>query len=156
MRFKVEHLIAAISVGLGILMLVLIQGFPVFRLAATGVPGPSFFPRVLAYGFLIVGVAQFIEARKSERFLNFQISDKQGFLSILIVIVAILLYMQFLESLGFMLITFLFCAVIMLLLRVGLVKSTVISGVLVVVLTLLFSRLFRLPLPTGDIFERFL
>lgn len=149
MSLKVEHLIGIFAIILGISIFFLTNSFPDFNIGNAGVPGPAFFPNLIGGLLILVGIGEFFEARKSKRHLNFAIKNKQSLFNILVVIALILAYIFLLKKIGFILMSFFFCFVVMKLLQVSWSKSIIFALILVVILYLVFGKLFRLPLPVG-------
>ncbi len=149
MKIKVEHIIGFLAIFLGIITIILTLHFPKFNIGEEKVPGPSFFPNIIAVFLIFVGILEFFEAKHSTRYASLQGMNKKGAANVLVVIVAILLYIISLIPLGFIITTFLFSLIIMYLLGVGKIKSIVYSFIVLVILILIFEKLFRIPLPGG-------
>ncbi len=149
MKIKVEHIIGFLAIFLGIITIILTLHFPKFNIGEEKVPGPSFFPNIIAVFLIFVGILEFFEAKHSTRYASLQGVNKRGAGNVLVVIVAIFLYIISLMPLGFIITTFLFSLIIMYLLGVGKIKSIVYSFIVLVILILIFEKLFRIPLPGG-------
>jgi putative tricarboxylic transport membrane protein len=151
MNAKVEHGVAAFCILLGSMMLLMVKNFPKFQMGNEGFTGPGFFPVIIGVLLLAAGVGEIFEARKSDRFINFLISNKAGFINICAVISGVLLYILTLNILGFIIATFIFSFGVMLLLKVRVVRGLSLSFFLVILLVLIFGKLFHLPLPAGTL-----
>jgi hypothetical protein len=151
MNAKVEHGVAAFCILLGSMMLLLVKNFPQFQTGNEGFTGPGFFPVVIGVLLLAAGVGEIFEARKSDRLITFRIANKAGFINICAVILGILCYILTLNILGFIVATFSFSFGLMLLLKVRVVSGLGLSFFLVILLVLIFGKLFHLPLPAGAI-----
>ena len=149
MKVKVEHGVAAFCILLGAMMLLLVRNFPKFQTGNEGFTGPGFFPEIIGTLLVAVGVGAIFEARKSDRLINFRISNKAGLINIGAVILGILFYCLTLNTLGFIIATFCFSFGVMLLLKVKVASGLGLSFCLVIMLVLIFGKLFHLPLPAG-------
>ncbi len=149
MKIKVEHIIGFLSIFLGIITIILTLHFPKFNIGEEKVPGPSFFPNIIAFFLIFVGILEFFEAKHSTRYVFLQGVNKKGMRNVLIIVLAIFLYTISLIPLGFIITTFLFSLAIMYLLGVGKIKSIVYSFIVLAILILIFEKLFRIPLPGG-------
>lgn len=151
MKLKVEYFIGLFSIVIGALVLFMTRSFPAY-LTANSSTGPDFFPNLIAIILMVVGIGEFFEARNSVKTINFRIADKRAFINIVVVIIAIITYILVLPILGFVFSSFLFSILVMMLLNVKFIKSLIFSLVLVGILFLIFSQLFRVPLPQSILF----
>ncbi|MCI0527306.1 MAG: tripartite tricarboxylate transporter TctB family protein, partial [Nitrospira sp.] len=156
---------------LGGVILFLIWGFPELD---DGYPGPALFPGILAGLFIVFGMvllAQSIwvnllldRSRKhtgeNPRFPLSQAGDTdqpvqnklysfKGILNVACVLAAILLYIFFVETLGFLITGFFLLALLMIKLGVPSWKSGMISLLSTVGIYMLFAKLLKVPLPWG-------
>ena len=78
-----------------------------------------------------------------------KIVDVKGAINLGATTALVIGYMLTLRSLGFLVATFVFCTLSMLLLRVMWLRSVVFSVIITLVMYWVFGSLFRLPLPRG-------
>ncbi|MCR4425228.1 MAG: tripartite tricarboxylate transporter TctB family protein [Firmicutes bacterium] len=156
---KQSLIIGLCCVSLGVTVLLLTRDFPAFRVRGVELPGPAFFPNLIAFGLLVCGAAEFVvafRARGSETSSDqcpvrtlAGLFGNQGFLSGLIMVACIIAYGVLHERLGFLLTTAIMSTIIMLRFKVRPAQSILASILVTVGLALIFARLLRVPLPTG-------
>lgn len=163
-----ETWVGAATLAVALLVFFLTRDFPAFRARGVTLPGPSFFPNFIAGLLVLCAVMQFVRAFREARAAKSEeeaagngeaaeespetgggSNPRAGLLTILILLVGGVLYGLFLEKIGFQLLTFVFCAIVMLCFRVRAPRALLYSGILVIVMTLVFERMFRVPLPYG-------
>lgn len=157
-----EATIGFLFLILSVLVLILTRDFPGFHARGVDLPGPGFFPRFIAYLLICCAILQLIEAYREGRmtrekgeklptfcatFLAFARSPGVG--TMLITVVSVIAYVPCLNCLGFQLTTLVFLTVMMICFRVQLVPAIIYSAVVVIVMVIVFERMFHVPLPYG-------
>jgi len=156
-----ETTIGSLLVALSAFTFYITKDFPPFRSRGVTLPGPSFFPRFVAVVLLCCGILEYVQASRQSRSADEH--EKQpgfrqvvtGFISspgmgtIVISIIGIVLYVLLLEKIGFEIMTTAFLVAMMLCFQVKPVKAVAYSVIVVVVMVVLFERLFQVPLPPG-------
>ena len=137
------------------------RDFPPFRSRGVTLPGPSFFPRFIATALFCCGILELVQAYRQSRSAKehekqpaFQqvISDfirSPGMGTMVISIIGIVAYVLLLERIGFEIMTAAFLVVMMLCFKVKPVKAVAYSLIVVIVMVVLFEKLFQVPLPPG-------
>lgn len=154
-RINREHIIGVICIALGTTVLVLTRSFPSGQ-GNVQLTGPAFFPNVLAIVLMIVGVTEIVLGfvrtsalpAVSTVTIGTSIRDR-GTQTIFIVIGSMVAYGFLMKPIGFYVTSFAFLFGNMWRLGVRWWKSLVYSLVLLVVLFLVFERLFYVNLPRG-------
>ncbi len=145
---KTDLTIGIISCIIGIISYILTLNFPTF--GKSGVPGPEFFPRILAILFLIISVIQisksFVEKNKQT-----QEVEKVNYIRMLILIGLFVFYILFLDILGFFITTIIFLMILQKLLSVKLKTSLFVTFIIIMIIFLIFDKLFCVSLPMGII-----
>lgn len=163
-----EAWVGGVILAVALLVFFLTRDFPAFRARGVTLPGPSFFPNFIAGLLVLCAAMQFARAYREGRAATTAGEDRgdddaaeesseahggtspwAGLLTILVLLVGGVLYGLFLEAIGFQLLTFVCCTIVMLCFRVRAPRALLYSGILVIVMTLVFERLFRVPLPYG-------
>jgi putative tricarboxylic transport membrane protein len=148
MRFS-DSAIGTALVLFGISVLLYTQRFPAME---GGVPGPATYPNVLAGLMILAGLALIVRGIKNkERFFRVDLTTltPYGFVNILIVLGAIVIYILFSERIGFLIMSFVLLTVLMKWLRVKWGWSLLMSGAVTLGIYLLFGKMLRVPLPWG-------
>ncbi len=146
---------------LGLVALYLTRVFPPFRVRGVELPGPAFFPNLVAYALLICGGAEFAAGYRKQGPRNSPEQDapeeqvshtaREAFVSALVVVGSVIAYGILHEKLGFLVTTVILSTTAMRQFKVKLGQAILASVVVTVVLALIFARLLRVPLPTGVI-----
>ena len=157
MRINREHVIGAVCLAIGTVVLILTRSFPSGQ-GNVQLTGPAFFPNVLAVILLITGVIQVaigVIQRASLPELSFTVIAETlrapQAQSVLITLGLMVFYIVFMKTIGFFTTSFIFLFGMMWRMGVKLVRNVAYSAVLLVVLYLVFARLFFVNLPHGFI-----
>ena len=145
---KTDLTIGIISCIIGIISYVLTLSFP--TCGKSGVPGPEFFPRILAILFLIISVIQ-ISKSFLEKNTQTQEIEKVNYSRMLILIGLFAFYILFLDIIGFFITTIIFLMVLQKLLYVKFKTSLFVTFIIIMVIFLIFDKLFCVSLPMGTI-----
>jgi len=155
--FNQEHIIGIFCVALGGLVLFLTRNFPSGQ-GNVQISGPAFFPNVLAIVLIAVGLIEGLTGSIKDEGSFASIGDiwrgmkKPEFVNILLLVGLFLFYIFFVEFLGFIITTFLFLFIVMWRLGVPWIKNIMYSAVFLVVIVLIFGKLFTVSLPSGILF----
>jgi len=144
-----------IIIGIAIFIIIISLNFPSFILGDKKLPGPNFFPIILSIILIITGGYEILIAWRDTRAKISVKSSKEylkdwGNQNVLIIILSLILYISFLKWLGFILATFIFSLFLMIRLKTGWIRGTIFSTVAVIVIMLLFVKLFKVQLPEGS------
>lgn len=151
----------AITIGTSSLLVsaavfTLSRDFPSFKVRGVQLPGPAFFPNLIAGGLFLCGLAEIILAflgapaepeRKPGN--GRRLLRDEGFQNTCLVVACVIAYAFLQDSLGFLVTTFLLCAVIMSRLKINLAKSILASAAVTVAIAVIFARILMVPLPQG-------
>jgi putative tricarboxylic transport membrane protein len=145
---KTDLIIGILSCIIGIISYVLTLNFPTF--GKSGVPGPEFFPRILAILFLIISVIQ-ISKSFVEKNTKTQEIEKVDYIRMLILIGLFAFYILFLDILGFFITTIIFLMILQKLVSVKFKTSIFVTVIIIMIIFLIFDKLFCVSLPVGII-----
>jgi len=115
------------------------------------VTGPSFFPKILILSLVILAFALFIKGiRRNEREeITFSYDLKDPIVRNRIIIPsAVALYIYAMIHIGFLISTFLFCSLLMLLFDTNIFKAMVLSSFVAILIYYVFIVFMVVPLPT--------
>lgn len=152
-----EHIIGILCVALGGIVLFLTRNFPGGQ-GNVQISGPAFFPNVLAIILIFVGITEGLTGslREMGEFASvgaiWRGMKKPEFLNILLLTGLFLFYIFFVEVLGFIITTFVFLCVVMWRLGVPLIRNILYSVIFLVIIMLIFGKLFTVSLPSGILF----
>lgn len=150
-------LYGVVLIALSIFVIMYSTGFPKYTVRGQELPGPSFFPTVLSIFLIVIGVYEILKdvvdniKKKERKSKDDSHITKRGFINIIIVVAGIILFVPFIELVGFKLGAFVFAAALMWLLGVKILNSLIYSAVLTVVIVVIFELLFKIPFPQGYI-----
>ncbi|RKX47584.1 MAG: hypothetical protein DRP32_08700 [Thermotogae bacterium] len=129
------------------------SGFPNYVVRSKELPGPKFFPFLIAYLLIFAGVyfivRSFLRKRKAEETNATSLVTKRGILRVISIIVGILLYVPLINLIGFKVGTFILAALFMYILGVKLLRALLYSLILTIVIVLIFGMVFSIPFPQG-------
>ncbi|WP_320128843.1 tripartite tricarboxylate transporter TctB family protein [uncultured Sphaerochaeta sp.] len=154
MKLKRDQIAGVLLILLGLVVFIIIQQFDVkFSLSY---PGPKFLPGLAAIGFFICGAGIFVSSTLNKRdektFLL-----KEGWLRLVFSLILLCVYVLMLKYFGYLLITPIFTYVIVTLFAHGKPTKTInriIFSILVsLIIYFIYSYIFKLPLPSGLLFE---
>ncbi len=150
-------LYGVILIALSIFVIIYSTGFPKYTVRGQELPGPNFFPTVMSIFLIAIGVYEILKdvvdnIKKKKRIPKDDSHiTKRGFISIIVVVAGIILFVPFIELVGFKLGAFVFAALLMYLLGVKIINSLIYSAVLTAVIVVIFELLFKIPFPQGYI-----
>jgi hypothetical protein len=155
-KLNQDHIIGAVCIILAAVILVTTRSFPKATTGASDLTGPSFYPDLLAYVFIICGLYEIIggfrkqEGRKPFDLTHFWDSiSKPGPLNILLTIALILFFIFLMEVLGFMVCSYIVLFILMWRFGVPLFRNIVYSAIFVLLLNVIFAKIFTVYLPSG-------
>ena len=131
---------------LAIAIFVSLEGFAKLKLGTLRQPGPGFFP---FWGAVILGTLSLIllaRSLRSRERLNF---GAVRWSALVLVLAALLIYLLFLETLGFVIVTFCFLLLLFRFGDIGWIKSAASSIVATSLAYALFQLWLRVQLPRG-------
>ncbi len=149
--------------ALGVWALYLSAQLPDFVQRGRQLPGPRYFPTILGVFFCIAGVVElvrYIRYRRQAR-ANGEVSARSsltrlkslardwGAQSVAVILGLLAVLMPLVQFVGFIIGGVLFSTALMLRLKARWYNAIILSVVVVVVITVVFGRLFRVPLPAG-------
>lgn len=157
MKINREHIVGLICIAIAAVVLFVTPSFPAGT-DESQYTGPAFFPNVLAVLYIILGAYQvflgFVSSRKAAEVGE---KDKRGnpridaksLKSTILYVLLLAGFIGFFDVLGFIVTSFAFLFLLMLLLGVAPGKSALFSLVFVALIYLLFGKLFTIGLPAG-------
>lgn len=132
------------------------RSFPKTTTGASDLTGPAFYPNVLALVFIFCGVLEIITGfRESEGKVILNFSGllnglrNPGVLNIFFIIALILFFIFFMEALGFMVTAYFIIFILLWRFGVPLARNLAYSAGFVILLYLIFGKLFTIYLPSG-------
>ncbi|MFA5446994.1 MAG: tripartite tricarboxylate transporter TctB family protein [Sphaerochaeta sp.] len=155
--FNQEHIIGILCIAIGTTVLILTKSFP-GGTAAAEISGPAFFPNVLSYGLIILGIYQILSGFFSPKAQTHSISTiwkgmrSKEFLNLVIICVALLIYILTVKKVGFYATSALFLGVVLWRLGVKFRNNLISTLVFLAVIYLVFSKIFAVTLPSGILF----
>jgi hypothetical protein len=155
-KLNQDHIIGTVCIILAVVILVTTRSFPKATTGASDLSGPSFYPNLLAYVFIMCGVYEIIggfrrqEGRKPLNLTHFWDSiSKPGPLNIILTIALILFFIFLMEVLGFIVCSYVILFILMWRFGVPLIKNIVYSAIFVLLLNVIFAKIFTIYLPSG-------
>ncbi|MFW6122020.1 MAG: tripartite tricarboxylate transporter TctB family protein [Petrotogales bacterium] len=156
-----------ILIVLSVVVIFLSMNFPSYVVRGKELPGPKFFPQVISGALIIIGIYEiglgiYQTKKKKEKLGNIEKEKeveketgitKRGIINIVVVFAGIILFIPFIEIVGFKLGAFILATVLMIVLGMGIIKSLIYSAVLTAVILIIFDYLFRIPFPEGMFFS---
>jgi len=149
---RADRIVAAILIFISIFVLIETSKFPKYELRGIKLPGPTFFPNLLAIFLLMAAAYLIINSfmnKKSER-VKTNISV-WGIGNIILLILLIISFTYIVDYLGFLSSLFLITFVMFLKLKVNLIKAIIHSAIITFLIFLIFQELFRVPLPVNPL-----
>ena len=131
---------------LAIAIFVSFEGFTKLQLGALRQPGPGFFP---FWGGLFLGVFALILLARSLKSREWLKSDTIPWRALIVVLSALLGYLLFLETLGFVIVTFLFLLALFCFAEIGWIKQIASSVIATSLVYALFKFWLNVQLPRG-------
>ena len=154
MKREGNLIFGTVLIGVAILVIVEASFFPKFVVSGKKLPGPAFFPTILGIILVISGFYEIIMALLEKRFFRLSKPFSNylkdwGIQNVLILLLMLIIYVPIIKFLGFILGTFIISSLLMVRLKTGWIRSVVVSIALIVVIVLLFEKVFKIPLPEG-------
>ena|SRR5215475_561747 len=131
---------------LAIAVFVALEAFTKLKLGTLHQPGPGFFP---FWGGLLLGVCALILLARSLKFREWFRFGAIPWPALLLVLGALLGYLLLLETLGFVIVTFLFLAVLFWFAQIGWIKQVAWSAIAATVVYAVFKFWLKVQLPSG-------
>lgn len=158
MKIHRDVVVGLVCIALSTAVLLVTPGFP-GGTDESQYTGPAFFPNLLAILYILLGLyevaAGFMAMRRgvSDELPKAKgrrsSAERRSFISTLLYIALLAGFVAFFEILGFIVTSFAFLVLLMILLGVAPAKSVAFSLVFVAVIYLLFGKLFTIGLPAG-------
>lgn len=155
-KLNQDHIVGLVCIGLSVVILLTTRSFPKATTGASDLTGPSFYPNLLAYVFILCGLHEIINGlrkQKDTRPLDFAYfwnsMSKPGPLNIFITIALILCFILFMETLGFIVCSYMVLFVLMGRFGVTLLRNILYSAIFVLLLKVIFEKIFTIYLPSG-------
>ncbi len=155
MKITREHVVGFSCIGFSIAVLCITPSFPKGQ-SSVNITGPAFFPNLLAFAFIILGIIQLISASRFEKAGHTKttksaipFAQRKRMLPAIEFIFLLIAFIIAFEPLGFYVATILFLFLLMLLLGLKWWKSLLYSLIYTAVIYLLFGILFTIGLPSG-------
>lgn len=131
---------------LAIAIFVSFDGFTKLKLGTLRQPGPGFFPFWAAVLFATLSLILLLRSLRSRDGFNF---GAVRWSALVLVLAALLIYLLFLETLGFVIVTFCFLLLLFRFGEIGWIKSAASSVVATSLAYALFQLWLRVQLPRG-------
>lgn len=147
---KTDLILGIISGVIGIVTFVLTLSFPNYS-RGSNVPGPAFFPRILGILFLIIAVIQICKSCVKKDYETKEIIEID-YKKMAILIGLFIFYIGLLNLLGFFITTIAFLLVLQKVLGVKLKTNIIVTVIIVLLIFLIFNKLFAVSLPSGILF----
>ncbi|MFO7882691.1 MAG: tripartite tricarboxylate transporter TctB family protein [Kosmotogaceae bacterium] len=156
-----------ILVVFSIIVILLSMEFPGYVVRGKELPGPKFFPQVISGILIIMGIYEIVlgtyQTVKKKKVNEKEMEKKEvkektgitkrGIINIIVVFVGIVLFIPFIEIVGFKLGAFIFATVLMSILGMGIIRSLLYSAILTAFILIIFDYLFKIPFPEGIFFS---
>ncbi|TYB84456.1 MAG: tripartite tricarboxylate transporter TctB family protein [Kosmotoga sp.] len=165
MRYK-NITYGIILVILSIIVILLSLEFPSYVVRGKELPGPKFFPQVVSGILIVIGIYEIglgiyqIVKKREEKLKEPEVKEKvgnkitkRGVINIIVVFAGIILFIPFIEIVGFKIGSFIFAAVLMSVFGMRIIRSLIYSAILTVIILLIFDYLFKIPFPEGIFFS---
>jgi len=155
-KLNQDHIIGTVCIIVAVVILATTRSFPKATTGASDLSGPSFYPNLLAYVFIFCGLYEIIggfrkqAGRKPLDLTHFWDSiTRPGPLNILLTIALILFFIFLMETLGFIVCSYVILFILMGRFGVPLFKNIVYSAIFVLLLNVIFAKIFTIYLPSG-------
>jgi len=155
-KLNQDHIVGFVCIILSIVILSITRSFPKASTGASELTGPSFYPNLLAYVFIFCGLYEIIngfrkqEGRKPLDLTYFWDSiSKPGPSNIFVTIALILCFILFMETLGFMVCSYMVLFILMWRFGIPLLKNILYSAIFLFLLNVIFGKIFTIYLPSG-------
>lgn len=158
-RINTEHIIGAVCIAIGIIVLLLTRTFPKGAASSMQLTGPAFFPNLLSIALLGLGLAEIIIGFKADNKNSaygasrlWQDLKNPKAITILLIIGLLIFYIMFLNKLGFFSTSFIFLFVVLWRMKIVWWKNLLTSFVFLGIIYLIFVEIFTTRLPPGLLF----
>lgn len=150
-----EHIIGICCLLIATIVLFLTRSFPKGQ-ANINITGPAFFPNLLAIVFIACGIYEIVIGFFQEdghvhldgKSIRAALKQPQ-IINVLFIIGLLLFFILFFEKIGFVICAFLFVFLLMARLKVPLMKNFLYTIMFIVVILLIFGKLFSIGFPSG-------
>lgn len=151
---KKEFWFGITLIGIGLLVSIISSTFPSFVVEGKKLPGPAFFPAILSVILIIGGgyeilISLRIKGLQKSKKTFIEYCKDWGNQNIFIVVLTLILYVPIIKWLGFVFGTFLLSFLLMIRLKASWQRGIIASAILVVIIILIFEKVFKVPLPEG-------
>ncbi len=157
----------SILILLSIIVILISLEFPSYAVRGQELPGPSFFPQLISIFLILIGIYEIIvgilqtfklkklkdEGLKKEEEVRKTVVTKKGLFNITVVIAGIILFVPFINLVGFKLGLLIFSTILMTTFGVRLLRALIYSAIVTVIIILIFDYLFKIPFPEGILFS---
>jgi len=146
-----DRILAGILIFISIFVLIETSKFPKYELRDINLPGPTFFPNILAIGLLIAAGYLIINSFLTKKVERVQANlTLSGIFNMIFLIVLIIVFSYIVEYLGFITSMFLMSFALLLKFRVSWLKALLHSAIISFLMFLIFQQLFRVPFPVNQ------
>ncbi len=153
-NFNQEHIIGIICIAIGTVVISLTRTFP-GGTDAINISGPAFFPIILSYILIGLGVMQIFTGifSKEEGFATAKdiwkgIKTKE-FVNLLVMIALLIFFITMVEVLGFLSTSGVFLVIVLWRLGVPWLRNLIYTAVFLAIIHLVFRMIFSVTLPSG-------
>ncbi|RKX55123.1 MAG: hypothetical protein DRP50_03340 [Thermotoga sp.] len=141
-------------IGIGILVVAVSSTFPGFVVGGKKLPGPGFFPTILSIILMIGGIYEILISLRTKGVKKYRRSFVEyckdwGNQNIFIVILSLILYVPIIKWIGFIVGTFLLSLLLTIRLKATWLRGIITSVILVIIIILIFEKIFKISLPEG-------
>jgi len=155
-RLNQDHLIGLACLFVSAVVVYLTSAFPKASTGASDLTGPSFYPNLLAILLILCGIYEVVygfkevEGREAIGLTRLLKGMRHaGFLNISLIIFLTVLFILFMNGLGFIICSYVFLFILMWRFGVPLLKNIFYSILYVLFLLLVFGKIFAIYLPSG-------
>lgn len=142
---------------ISIFVLLYSRRFPRFIVRGVRLPGPSFFPRILAILLLLFAAyfaLRYLLFRKKPSLEEAYKLDLKSFLNIVWTSLSVVLFFPLANLIGTLLALVMICFILMIILKSKWYEAAIFSVVVTLIVHLVFRVVFKIPLPEGILFAR--
>ncbi|ABV33200.1 MULTISPECIES: tripartite tricarboxylate transporter TctB family protein [Pseudothermotoga] len=149
-----DMIFGIVLVILSVFVFIYSSTFPEFAVRGERLPGPRFFPSILAFilfGFgifyTVTGLIRLTLDKKQKR--SMEKHSTRVVINVLFSIMSVILFVPFVNLIGLILTIIILGSSLMTLLYVKWYRSVIYSTILAILIYLIFQLLFKIPLPEG-------
>ena len=154
-QFNQEHIIGVICIIIGVAARIMTASFPKGQ-SNINITGPAFFPNLLAMIFILCGIYEIVlgffqEKGRIDMNLSYLWNGLKSpqVLNVILIIILLVFFIFFFEQLGFVLCSVIVLFILMYRLGVPLLKNVIYTVAFIVIILVIFGRLFSISLPSG-------